>query len=209
MYNWTPPDFKNSPSLPNPRVNPDSTIRYFLTVTDSNSCSDKDSVLMTVIKPPITTKVDTTICSDEQIQLNAKNNGFSYFWSVGSVSQSTVVDTGKHFVVLSNSCFSDTSFFRIKGRDCNPIYYIPSGFSPNGDGLNDVFRVESENIAHVKMTIYNRWGEVLFDEQGKSPAWDGTFKERACMSNQYLYIIELQDIDGKKYNEKGTITLLR
>lgn len=208
-YLWEPNDFKNSPSLPNPRVTPDSTIRYFLTVLDSNKCEDKDSVLVSIIQPPVTVTVDSTICDDKTITVNAQNTGFSYLWSTGTTNAITTLDTGKHFVILSNSCFTDTSYFTITGKDCNPLYYIPTAFSPNGDGLNDVFSVYGDNIANIEMTIYNRWGEVLFKDKGANPTWKGGYKNAICPSNQYLYIIVLQDHTGKKYNEKGTITLLR
>lgn len=208
-YDWYPTDFKNSPSLPNPRVTPDSTIRYYLTALDSNKCEDRDSVLVSVVQPPTTVTIDSTICDDKTITVNAQNIGFSYLWSTGTTNQVTTLDPGKHFVILSNSCFADTSYFTITGKDCNPIYYIPTAFSPNGDGLNDVFSVYGDNIANIEMTIYNRWGEVLFKVKSTNPTWNGGYKNAICPSNQYLYIIVLQDKTGKKYNEKGTITLLR
>jgi gliding motility-associated-like protein len=208
-YSWFPTDFKNSSTLPNPRVNPDSTIRYFLTAKDSNNCVGKDSVLISVIQPPTTITLDTTICDDKTIMANAKNTGFSYLWSTGVTNQTTTLDTGRHFVVLSNSCFTDTSYFIIKGKDCKPEFIVPTAFSPNGDGLNDVFTVHKDNIIQVKMTIFNRWGEMIFDEEGSSPGWDGTYKGASCPTDHYIYLIELKDITGKKYNGKGTVTLLR
>lgn len=209
FYDWYPTDFKNSPSLPNPRVTPDSTILYYLTVLDSNGCKDKDSVLVSIVQPPTTVIIDSTICDDKAVTINAQNSDFSYLWSTGVTNQVTTLNVGKHFVVLSNSCFTDTSFYNIAGKDCNPLYYIPTAFSPNGDGLNDVFTVYSDNIDRVKMTIYNRWGEIIFKGEGVNPSWNGGYKNSICPSNQYLYIIELQDKTGKKYNEKGTVTLLR
>ncbi len=207
-YQWLPTTFKNSPSLPNPRVNPDTTVRYYLTVTDSNKCEDTDSVLVSVINLPFTKKIDTTICEDKRIAIDAENNGFTYLWSTGATSKITNIDTGKHYVVISNACFADTSFFTIRGKNCNPLYFIPNAFSPNGDGVNDIFSVYSDNIVWVNMTIYNRWGEVVFKEEGISPSWNGGYKNTSCTSNLYLYIIELRDKTGKKYNEKGTIILL-
>ncbi|MFX3625907.1 MAG: gliding motility-associated C-terminal domain-containing protein [bacterium] len=209
VYSWFPTNFKNSSTLPNPRVNPDSTIRYFLTVKDSNNCEDVDSVLISVVQPPTTITLDTTICDDKTIMANAQNTGFSYLWSTGVTNQTTTLDTGKHFVVLSNSCFTDTSYYTIKGKDCKPEFIVPTAFSPNGDGLNDVFTVHKDNIVQVKMTIFNRWGEIIFDEEGRSPSWDGTYKGAACPTDHYIYLIELKDITGKKYNGKGTVTLLR
>lgn len=209
VYDWYPTNFKNSPSLPNPRVTPDSNIRYYLTVLDSNKCEDKDSVLVSVVQPPTTVTIDSTICDDKTITVDAQNTGFSYLWSTGATNQITTLDSGKHFVILSNSCFADTSHYIITGKDCYPEFIVPTAFSPNGDGLNDVFRVSKENIVHVKMIIFNRWGEVMFKGEGSNPEWDGTYKGKPCQIDHYVYMIELKDITGKKTNGNGVFTLLR
>lgn len=206
---WSPDDFANSSAIANPQTQPDTTIRYYLTVVDSNGCENTDSVLVSVIPQPQTYSTDTVVCEDVQLTIDAANTGFIYLWSTGAITQTVTVDTGKHYVIISNSCFADTSYYTITGKDCKPYYYIPSAFTPNGDGLNDIFKVEGENIVRVEMEIFNRWGEMIFKENSITAGWDGNYKTTACPEGVYIYSIKLQANDGRKFNAKGALHLLR
>ncbi|HKK89247.1 MAG TPA: gliding motility-associated C-terminal domain-containing protein, partial [Saprospiraceae bacterium] len=93
--------------------------------------------------------------------------------------------------------------------DCEPPYiYIPNAFSPNGDNLNEQFRVLGSVIEEIHVRIYNRWGEKVFESKDLDHWWDGTFKGKKVMPDVYGYIIEVGCFGGQKYLSKGNVTVL-
>lgn len=92
-----------------------------------------------------------------------------------------------------------------------PQYFIPSVFSPNGDGLNDLFRpVTWGPPLQIKVfEIYNRWGERVYRYTGGNAGWDGRHKGQAAPIGSYGYMIELETMEGARYFHKGDITLIR
>lgn len=87
--------------------------------------------------------------------------------------------------------------------------YIPSGFSPDGDGVNDVFTVRGELLAEFNMQIYNRWGQRVFESNNQGYGWNGTFGEKKCDLGVYTYMLNGKRQNGEDVHLKGTITLLR
>lgn len=89
--------------------------------------------------------------------------------------------------------------------------YIPNAFTPNGDGLNDVFRIGNMRYKHlIDFTIYNRWGqEVYHNPYDRYGGWDGTHGGKACDLGTYFYSITLEDVFGRIRYHKGDVTLIR
>ncbi len=113
-----------------------------------------------------------------------------------------------HFYVNQQMCI--TAFFKIK--DPSQTYGIPTaptGFSPNGDGVNDVFNIYGiANASSYEMAVYNRWGETLFQSNDKNLGWDGTFSGAPVPVGVYAFRYKVE-VNGKSYSSKGSITLLR
>lgn len=86
--------------------------------------------------------------------------------------------------------------------------YIPNSFTPNGDGLNDMFGVSGEAIQSFSMQIFNRWGDKIFEANNVSQQWDGTFKGTKVPEGAYVYKVFASSITGKKTQKEGTITLI-
>ncbi len=91
----------------------------------------------------------------------------------------------------------------------NPAPFIPNAFTPNGDGNNDVFMVFGKNIATVDMQIFNRWGELVFSSNNQYNGWDGTFKGELQNTNVFVYQVTATFLDGRTFDSKGTVTLIR
>jgi gliding motility-associated-like protein len=88
--------------------------------------------------------------------------------------------------------------------------YIPNAFTPNGDGVNDVFSVYGSELSSVSMTVYNRWGEKIFDSGDNQWAtWDGTYMGNLQSNGVYVYYVELTYLDGRKKTRQGSVTLIR
>ncbi|MBM3403956.1 MAG: gliding motility-associated C-terminal domain-containing protein [Bacteroidetes bacterium] len=92
------------------------------------------------------------------------------------------------------------------------IPFIPNAFTPNGDGLNDYFRIlglPPENITRFNLEIYNRWGESVFQTHQIDQAWDGQHNGKACPAGVYAWVIYYEDGKKAKVTNRGTITLIR
>ena len=96
---------------------------------------------------------------------------------------------------------------------CPVNIFLPNVFSPNGDGVNDKFFVQGNDILSLRLRIYNRWGGLVFESFEESLAWDGEFKGQPAGQGVYTWVLvyEGYNKNGKlrTYNEAGTVTLLR
>ncbi|NOT50280.1 MAG: T9SS type B sorting domain-containing protein [Chitinophagaceae bacterium] len=91
-----------------------------------------------------------------------------------------------------------------------PGYYLPTAFTPNGDGLNDIARPYLVGMKSlVSFSVFNRWGNRIFYSQQEGKGWDGRFNGNPQASGVYVWILEFLDNSNKKVTEKGTITLIR
>lgn len=97
-------------------------------------------------------------------------------------------------------------------RALNPFgngIYIPNAFTPNGDGVNDVFLVYGTAIASLRLMIYNQWGALVFESKDPKKGWDGTYKGNKVPGGAYTYAMEAIMIDGTRVVRNGTFALIR
>lgn len=87
--------------------------------------------------------------------------------------------------------------------------FVPTAFSPDNNGINEVFAPKGTYISRYHIQIFNRWGEKVFDSHECMAGWSGLYMNDICMEGVYLYHIEALGADNKHYNLKGTFTLLR
>ena len=90
-----------------------------------------------------------------------------------------------------------------------PFVFLPNAFTPDGDGDNDVLFVRGENIESLYLTVYNRWGEMVFETRDKNVGWDGTFRGEPADPAVFVYYLEVFCIDGQEYFEEGNVTVIR
>jgi gliding motility-associated-like protein len=91
----------------------------------------------------------------------------------------------------------------------NPLIYVPNTFTPNGDGLNDIFYVRGFNIDEVEMIIFNRWGQKIFGTRELTKGWDGSFEGGFAPSDVYGYYLKVSCVSGGEYEQKGNVTVIR
>jgi len=106
---------------------------------------------------------------------------------------------GNEAVSLSNE---DCAVFR-------PALYTANAFTPNADGINDVFTIGGPNLQEVTITIFDRWGKEVFQSFSLDVGWDGKFKGRACPEGVYVFQVNGTGYNGTKVNRTGTVTLIR
>lgn len=148
------------------------------------------------------------------------NSIVKYLWIVGDIHKDSVstqnlsyrfATAGNFPIVLlvSNvgNC-SDTVIKYINVREPFSLY-VPNAFTPNGDGLNDVFMAKAESIEEFEMVIYNRWGQRVFKANTIVEAWDGSYRGEPCKADVYNWILKYK-VFGKAVEAKsGTVVLLR
>ena len=87
--------------------------------------------------------------------------------------------------------------------------YVPSSFTPNGDGLNDTFGIAGEAIQSFSMRIFNRWGDMIYETSNTNDQWNGTYKGQKAPTGSYVYKIYASGLTGKKVSREGTVTLIQ
>ena len=87
--------------------------------------------------------------------------------------------------------------------------FIPNAFTPNHDGLNDVFKPAGMYILEYKLQIFSRWGEQIFESSDLNTGWDGRFKGAECPTDNYFYQVTAKGTNGKSLKKAGTVLLLR
>ena len=88
--------------------------------------------------------------------------------------------------------------------------YIPNAFTPDGDGINDLFFAKGVNISEFNIKIYNRWGEKIFESDNMLEAWDGTYNNLPAPQGSYVFSIFAHDNSSNEYiTKKGNVILIR
>jgi gliding motility-associated-like protein len=119
--------------------------------------------------------------------------GVNYVWSddiTGPVDR-VVRESGIYILLRANSCYEATTTLNVAFRDCCQIY-LPNAFSPNGDGINDVFRAfpDADNcslITDYRLEIFNRWGGSVYTGETLTAGWDGRMNDDPAGNGYYVY----------------------
>ena len=180
----------------------------------SNKCATiSDSIEFTVSPNPIVDLgPDTTLCGNFSITLDAGNPGLSYLWMPFGETTKTIQATEqiKYSVTVynANGC-KGSDKYRVK-PDCISKSYIPNAFSPNQDGLNDIFKPVLINFQEYTLSIYNRWGELIYTSNDIDLGWDGSYLGKPLPNGIYLYKMRYKTTEDFQWNnKKGTLNLIR
>jgi len=180
--------------------------------------ADSLSKTVAIITPAPAIRMSTLdVHIDEPVQLRARNFGTAYAWSpAAGLSSSTIADpilrTGvqqQYLVAIteaSGCVTTDTLLVRVFSKRV----YVPSVFSPNGDGHNDKLFVNLVGVKQLRFfRIYNRYGKKLFETNNVTSGWDGTFNGTVLPIDTYVWSVEAIDNAGFPVIDQGTVTLLR
>lgn len=100
---------------------------------------------------------------------------------------------------ISNEVSIDTEF----------NIWIPNTFTPNGDGLNDLFKLTGTFISDFQISIFSKWGEKVFSSEDVEHSWDGTYRDADCQIGNYYYVIFVKAANGRSKKIDGNFVLLR
>ncbi len=223
IYLWTPANFLNNTRIPNPRsIQPKQSLTYTVQVNDTLGCpkpafrSFKVNVIKIIADAG---PADTSIVLDQPLQLNATGST-NYLWTVPNTWLSNInisnpianpLNNITYTVEVSNNIgCKATDSIRVKVFFLPPDIYVPSAFTPGGDGVNDNFKPIPLGIKTLEnFSVYSRWGQLLFTTSKIGYGWDGTFKGTKQDPGTYVWRAEAIDYKNKKIFKKGTVILIR
>jgi gliding motility-associated-like protein len=187
---------------------------YYDTLNAPNGC-DHFITTNLIVKPPFSVDIgkDTCMNVDTVIHLIASVSGATaYTWQDGTHDSTLLVTTpGLYWVrVVVDNC-SKSDSIQISSCPVVTYFYLPTAFTPNGDGLNDTFRPIFSETVEFHLIIFNRWGEMVFETSDSGKGWDGTYKGSYCAPGVYTYILTYPDPQSSGSTKKitGFVTLVR
>ena len=178
-----------------------------------DGCTAGDTILVTTLEPFMRIpQQDTLICNDDVLVIHAEASpASSYQWSNGSSEDRiTINEAGTYIVTATSACgtFVDSMILSVENCDCRT--FIPNAFSPNQDGNNDVFVVNTGcEVDNFSLSIFNRFGQRLFQSQDAAKGWDGTHNGTPVDVGTYFYYIKFKGPRGDEFVQKGDVVLIR
>jgi gliding motility-associated-like protein len=228
LYIWSPATGLSSTAISNPFASPATSTIYKVIGFDSLGCF-RDSLEVPIVvldSPAVNAGPDIVLSAGTtgNIQATASADVVRYQWfpatglSCTDCANPTVTAGGNitYTVRVSNSVGCTTEDQVKVIVTCNETnLFIPNTFTPNGDGMNDVFYVRGKGVYAVKsLKVFNRWGELLFEKKdvtsnNPSDGWDGMFKGTIASTDTYIYQVEVMCSNTEVLKYNGTISLIR
>lgn len=209
-YSWMPGGGNNSIATGL------SSGTYTCIVTDASSCSQSAIINVITYPLPFADAGSNTLITPGSSTLLSASGGGNYLWtpSLGlscvNCSNPTASPGEKttYYVTVtdSNGCTATDSV--VVDITCKG-FYIPNAFSPNNDGQNDIYYINGDCLEQFTFTIYNRWGEIVFQTRDASIGWDGKHRGNEMNTAVFSYLIEGKQIKGNTFTQKGNISLVR
>ncbi|MCB0696256.1 MAG: gliding motility-associated C-terminal domain-containing protein, partial [Chitinophagaceae bacterium] len=201
-------------------IGPQRSTDYRIVVSDSVWCYDTLSAKIKILPLPdvrILNKDDTTIKYGQSFQILATGARL-YNWSpVSSLNNPNIsypiarpTEDTKYIVggIATNGCRAFDTLHVIVDKKDN--LFVPSAFSPNGDGKNDIFRVTNLSFQRImEFRVFNRWGVEVFSTNDSRMGWDGNYEGKPQEMGTYTYLIRVAYPDGFVETYKGETTLIR
>jgi gliding motility-associated-like protein len=214
VLSWSPPNVVSNSSILNPIYTGNNNNTSLVITANSGGCTARDTVDLLFFDKPVATVTpgDTTIVIGTSAQLSVPGTG-TILWSpalglscvdcANPIATPDTTTTYKFVRTNEAGCFiSDSIRIRV-APDCTPK--IPNAFTPNNDSTNDGFLPIGEAIESYNLTIYNRWGQEVF--QGVQP-WNGVTGGKDAPCDVYIYKVDIQICDTVK-TYLGEVTLIR
>lgn len=162
-----------------------------------------------LVNPIVGVTPDTIVCDGSAFTINCISDFPNYLWNTGATSSAiTPTVSGTYYVTSQNGICSTTDSVNVTILDCSVLAI--NVFSPNNDGVNDVFRFNSKILKHIHCEITNRWGEKVGEFEGIENGWNGNnLNNKPCENGTYFYIAEITTIEGVSKSIKGFLNLFK
>lgn len=148
----------------------------------------------------------------------SRQGAVRYRWDFGDGNTSEEVNPSHQYLRsgIYEVCLTAYTDFGCEDSVCqevsaivNPLYDVPTAFSPNGDGINDKWEIKGFGIVRYDMKVFNRWGQLMFQSNDQRLGWDGRFNGAIQAMDAYAFVLNVEFTDGNKVTKTGNVTLLR
>ena len=204
-------------------INPLTNTTYTITGVNAFGCEHTTTVSITVLPSPTLTAIsDVTITPGDQTSLTAISNATGYVWSPStnlscntcSTTIASPTESTRYCVIGSlGSCTVETCVDVVLDESCksNINKTVPTAFSPNGDGVNDMYCLQGWDLCvnSFYIAVYDRWGERVYESTDTNFCWDGYYKGKLLLPAVFVYYIKAEGLNIGTVNKKGNITLLK
>jgi gliding motility-associated-like protein len=231
IYSWQPVQSLSNASIASPLAFPTTSTIYTVTILALNGSDTCQRILTTTVtvfpfsfnSSSVTVNPSTlTLGQSSSVTLNGLpiNSTITVVPNVNVTALQnneflvTPTKSGEYAIYATDqgNCrhYLKTIYVYVVTDDCNEgLVYLPTGFTPNNDGVNDILYIRSNFITDVYLTIYDRWGEKLFETNDINKGWDGMFKGKALDQGVYGYYMTFTCNNGEQSFKKGNISLMR
>jgi gliding motility-associated-like protein len=221
---WSPPTGLDDPNSLNPVATLTTSTSYILAVTMQGCTKPSYDTITVTVLPRVnaTAGNDTLIFAGLPLQLRA-SGGIQYQWwpatglnNAGIAGPIAIFDWNTQDItyivtVTDQLGCSDTASITVTVDKTGPKILVPTGFTPNDDGRNDVFRpiyVGMKTIDYFR--VYNRWGSLIYTHNlNDGKGWDGTINGRKQNTGSFIWMVRATDVLGNVHFKKGTGMLIR
>lgn len=206
-YEWQDMSTSNNFTITAPGV-------YWVKVTNSLGCTAADTLTVPALWPNPSNflKETDSVCTYESIEVSPSNAYAGYLWSTGEmVRKIEIQQPGVYWLKVTdaNGCSGADSITLID-KKCRRDVYIPTAFTPNGDGKNEVFKpVIFGKPQKYGFAIYNRWGAIVFQTSDPQKGWDGKIAGTIQPAGVFVWTCVYQFKGAEMKTEKGTVLLIR
>ena len=185
---------------------------YNVLISTPGKCVTTEPFLVSGALNKIDMPTDTILCDNNEIVLAPAIDGITYSINGTTADNVTIASQGSYSITATDNFGCVRSFnvnvVQQKCTDCD--LFIPSAFTPNSDGLNDIFKAKSHcSFSDFDLQIFNRWGEKVFESRNSNTGWDGTYLGSKMLSGVYVYVITYATASHVSKTAKGTVTLIR
>jgi gliding motility-associated-like protein len=224
-YDWLTSDGQRSTAAqPAFIFNTPGTYTIRQTIFNTNSCnlSDFTERTVTVYAPPTAGFLYNPFPSREneptRFTSTASADVVEWDWNFGDGNTSELKNPAHQYIAsgLYNVCQIVTNFNGCKDTLCQPVEAIiltlqdlPTAFTPNGDGVNDLFFVRGFGISKMTLRIFNRQGLMIFESKSQNNGWDGTYSGKPQPMDAYAWTLDIEYFTGEKLRKNGDVTLIR
>lgn len=189
---------------------------YSVEVANAFGCIAGDLVEIAIHDPSsISLGPDYETCNKNEVTILTGIEDGDFLWSTGSTqSQITVSETGTYTIEqsLCDTIIRDTIFIEISTLD--QVVYIPNAFTPDGNGSNNEFKIFFGDYSHVlkySLSIYDRWGGVIYSTNNPYATWDGTYTQGLVQDGIYVYVVKIETDceENQLWVKTGHVTVLK
>lgn len=181
---------------------------------EAQGCRQDDSIYIKTLSIPVLDLPDSEFCEGEGFELPQALQAYEITWLGAKPNADNLIKfPGLYRLKASSACGDSLYSFNLEEKNCRNSIYLPSAFTPDNDGINDLYAPVHEGFYKVRLRIFDRWGELIFDKVDENPSWDGSYHGEKVQVGVYSVMVDgyYRDAQGKEgeLREIGQVTVVR